>query len=402
METKTVDLLDVQPHPQNVRQGDIGAIVESLKVHGQYRPIVVQRSTGFILAGNHTWKAARTVGLKTLDVTYVDVDDDEALRILLIDNRSNDLATYDDPSLVELLKQLMETERGLTGTGFDGDDLDELLATMDFQPPELIGDPDDVPEVPKVAVTKLGDIWKLGDYRLMCGDSTKPETYRSLMRDERAQMVFTDPPWNVAIGKDSNPRHRQRKGLENDDMSSADFSKFLSGFASACRDYVDGDFYCVLGASEWPNLDTSLRGAGFHWSATIIWVKDLFVLGRSKYHRRYEPIWYGWNDSGKSSFNDARNLDDVWEIDRPRRSEEHPTMKPVELMVRAVNNSSHTGGVVLDPFGGSGSTLIACEQTGRKCRTVELEPLYCDVIVQRWETLTGKKAELLSTESTQD
>jgi DNA modification methylase len=167
----------------------------------------------------------------------------------------------------------------------------------------------------------------------------------------------------------------------------------LDGFAAALKPHVSGDVYVVLGASEWPTLDLALRGQGYHWSATVIWVKDLFVLGRSKYHRRYEPIWYGWHDAGKSSFGDRRDLDDVWEIPRPKRSELHPTCKPVELVARAIANSSAPGDGVIDCFGGSGTTLIAAEQTGRKGYLMELDPLYCDVIVRRWEQFSGKKAE---------
>jgi DNA modification methylase len=167
----------------------------------------------------------------------------------------------------------------------------------------------------------------------------------------------------------------------------------LDGFLAAAGPHVSGDVYCVLGASEWPTLDAAMRSAGYHWSASIIWVKDMFVLGRSKYHRRYEPIWYGWRDGSTSSFNGRRDLDDVWEVARPKRSEEHPTMKPVELVRRAVEASSQPGDGVLDPFGGAGSTLIAAEQSGRTAYLSELEPRFCDVIVQRFESFSGTKAE---------
>lgn len=242
--------------------------------------------------------------------------------------------------------------------------------------------------------TKPGDIWVLGNHRLMCGDSTKLDQVQRLLDGEQARMMFTDPPWNVGIGQDSNPRHRQRQGLQNDSLSPAEFQSFLDGFISVARSVVIGDIYCVLGASEWPRLDSSLRTAGFHWSATVIWVKDVFVLGRSKYHRRYEPIWYGWHKDQRSSFTKRRDLDDVWEVARPKRSEEHPTMKPVELAIRAIENSSQAGENVLDLFGGSGSTLIAAEQTSRKAFLMELDPLYCDVIVQRYEQFSGDKAKL--------
>jgi DNA modification methylase len=231
-------------------------------------------------------------------------------------------------------------------------------------------------------------------HRVMCGDSTNPADVGKLMGGRKATMVFTDPPWNVAIGLDSNPRHRQREGLMNDDLTPEEFAAFLDKFIGVMNDHVTGDVYCVLGASNWPTLDAAFRKNGYHWSATIIWVKDVFVLGRSKYHRRYEPLWYGWHTKGQSSFCDRRDLDDVWEIARPRVSDDHPTMKPVELVARAVTNSSRTGQVVLDLFGGSGSTLIACEQTSRRAFLMEIAPLYCDVIVQRWEKFTGKKASV--------
>jgi DNA modification methylase len=213
------------------------------------------------------------------------------------------------------------------------------------------------------------------------------------MDGEKAKMLFTDPPWGVRIGLDSNPRHRQRRGLKNDDLAPEQFKEFLNGFAAAVESHVTGDWYCILGASEWPTLDSMLRARGFHWSATVIWVKDAFVLGRSKFHRRYEPLWYGWREKGKSSFVDRRDVDDVWEIARPKRSDEHPTMKPVELPRRAICNSSVAGDIVLDPFGGSGSTLIAAEQSERRAYLMEIDPIYCDVIVKRFDKFSGMKAK---------
>jgi DNA modification methylase len=234
----------------------------------------------------------------------------------------------------------------------------------------------------------------VGGHRLLCGDSTKAEDVGRLMAGEVAVMCFTDPPWNVAIGKDSNPRHRQREGLANDSMPEAEFADFLTAFSGLMATVVTGDVYVVLGASEWPNLDRCLRGQGYHWSATVIWVKDVFVLGRSKFHRRYEPIWYGWHKAGNSSFGEARDLDDVWEVPRPKRSEEHPTMKPVDLVLRAVIASSQPGQAVYEPFCGSGSTILACEKSGRRCLAIEIEPKFCDVIRRRWaEFVHGEGCE---------
>ena len=200
--TEQVKLTDLTPHPRNVRQGDVGAISESLQHHGQYRPIVAQKSTGHILAGNHTYKAAKALKWKTIEVTWVDVDDDQALRILLMDNRANDIATYNDHALTDLLKTLMETETQLAGTGFDPDDLDQLLKDLDAeQLPTITGDPDNIPEqVP--AKTVPGDVWLLGKHRLMCGDSTNPTDLDKLMAGKQADIVWTDPPYGVAyVGK---------------------------------------------------------------------------------------------------------------------------------------------------------------------------------------------------------
>lgn len=390
MKIETLKIADLEFDPNNARKHDdknLNAIKGSLAKFGQRKPIVID-TKNVIVAGNGTVEAAMALDWTEIEAVRVPADwtPDEIKAFALADNRTAELAVWDQKVLAEQLLELHELEWNVAELGFEMPDLLDPVAVAD----------DEIPELDEVEVrTKLGDKWKLGDHILVCGDSTHASTYEKLMSGETAAMMFTDPPWNVAIGKDSNPRHRQREGLENDDLSPEQFSNFLKSFASCSIKYVDGDIYCVLGASEWPTLDLNLREVGFHWSATVIWVKDVFVLGRSKYHRRYEPIWYGWNKKGKSSFQNRRDLDDVWEIPRPRRSDEHPTMKPVELMVRAIENSSAKGDIVLEPFGGSGSTLLACEETGRKARAIELEPRYCDVIISRWEAMTGKTAELV-------
>ena len=329
-------------------------------------------------------------------MAYVGDDDVTAQAYALADNRTAELGSYDEQALKDLIDKVAAVDPELVRvSGWSDEAVQDLLDKIEAAQPKELKE-DVIPDVAATSKSKVGNVWQLGNHRLLCGDATILASYEVLMQGEKATMMFTDPPWNVAIGKDSNPRHRQREGLENDDLSAGDFTLFLRSFAESAIQFVDGDVYCVLGASEWPTLDLNMRAVGFHWSATVIWVKDLFVLGRAKYHRRYEPIWYGWNSKGKSSFQGRRDLDDVWEIDRPRRSEEHPTMKPIELMVMAIENSSALRDLVLEPFAGSGSTIIACEQTGRAARAIELEPRYCDVIVTRWENLTGKKAVLLN------
>lgn len=365
-------------HPGNQRD----ALRGSLASVGWVQQVLVNKRTGHVVDGHARVEEALSRGEATVPVLYVDLSPEEEALVLATLDPISAMANTDDAKLRELLAGITVDDEGLAA----------MLGKLSPPEPKIgLTDPDDVPELGESSI-KPGDLFALGDHRLLCGDATKPEAYARLLGERRIAAVFTDPPWNVAIGQDTNPRHRQRKGLINDDMPAADFRTFLDAFAAAIVPRLDGDLYCVLGASEWPTLDLALRGAGLHWSATVIWVKDLFVLGRSKYHRRYEPIWYGWPTGRKSSFGTDRSLDDVWEIPRPKRSEEHPTMKPVELVERAIANSSKAGDLILDPFLGSGTTLIAAEKTGRVGYGMEIDPRYVAVTIERWERFTGQTA----------
>jgi DNA modification methylase len=406
---------DLKADPANVNKGTERGrqvIDWSLTELGAGRSILAD-SEGVVIAGNKTLEVAinhqlpvrviETDGSELVVVQRTDLrllgqgaERDKARQLAIADNRASEVGYSPD---VEIL--LEHTQSGIDVSSlYKRDEIEALLASLarveDIKPGNGGDDFDVTPEELQARV-QYGDLWECGEHRVLCGDSTKAEDVARVMANGKATMCFTDPPWNVAIGKDSNPRHRQRQGLENDDLSPEDFRAFLQGFMRPLAQYLTGDLYCVLGASEWPTLDSCLRAEGFHWSATVIWVKDQFVLGRSKYHRRYEPIWYGWHAKSKSSFSDSagRDKDDVWEIPRPRVSEEHPTMKPVELVERAVRYSSELGDTVFEPFGGSGTTLIACERTNRKARVVEVEPKYVNVIISRWEAETGKTAKLL-------
>lgn len=240
---------------------------------------------------------------------------------------------------------------------------------------------------------KPGEVYRLGEHRLLCGDSTDPDLVARFMGDRRASMCFTDPPWNVAIGDRSDKKKHRPDRLANDSMPPADFEALLLSFVRTWTPYLAGDLYCVLAHSEMPKLGLCLHEYGYHCSGLLIWVKPNFVIGRANYQQRMEPIWYGWHRDNRSSFNGSRKVDNVWEFDRPSRSKVHPTMKPVELVMRAVENSSRPGNTVVDPFAGAGSTLLACERLGRRCVTVELEPGYCQTVIDRWEEETGKKAD---------
>lgn len=284
---------------------------------------------------------------------------------------------FDMQLVGEMLKDLELAGEDLEITGLAMHKVERMLE--DVVEPEIS-------EKPKKPITRLGDVWALGDHRLICGDATDPSVYQTVMLGEPARMIWTDPPWNVDVG------HGRRAGIKNDDLPADEFAEFLRLAIGCMEENLDGDIYCVMSAKEWPAVDAAMRAAGLHWSATIAWVKDVFVLGRGNYHRRLEPIWYGWRAGAKSSFCGARDQDDVWEVARPKVSAEHPTMKPVELVARALINSSSKGDIVLDPFGGAGSLILAAEQLGRRGRSIELDPGYCDVIVKRWETMTGRKA----------
>jgi DNA modification methylase len=383
---------DVLPYTKNPRKNDraVPVVARSIELYGWQQPIVIDEHN-VVVVGHTRLKAAQKLGLAEVPCVYAKKDgqwltEAQCRAYRLADNRSNEYASWIDDDVAAELEQLRIEIPNIPLpelTAFTESEIKNLLDT------EVEGE-NDAPAVRETDI-KRGDIFTLGNHVLMCGDSTDDADVGQILAGQKAVMCFTDPPWNVAIGKDSNPRHRQREGLENDDMSSEDFRSFLNRYAALAAKYTSGDLYSVLGASEWPTLDSCLREYGWHWSATIIWVKDIFVLGRSKYHRRYEPLWYGWHKSGASSFNnESRDLDDVWEIKRPRVSEAHPTMKPVELCERAIINSSNRGDIVLDLFLGAGSTLIAAEKTGRACYGMEISPEYCQVIIDRYTKFTGR------------
>ena len=282
----------------------------------------------------------------------------------------------------------------LKGIASDLPEAFEKLRLNEFDLP-LMGldegntDPDAVPDVPEKPKTKTGDLYILGNHRLLCGDATKKKDVERLMDGAKADMVFTDPPYNVDYGSSKNPRHKIRK-IANDSMPSDAWESFCKDVFANIKTYCAGDVY-VWGASapDGMKMRLWLHEMGCHWSATIIWKKQQLVLSPAKYQRIYEPCFYGW--FGKSSYRADRKQVEVWEFDRPLNSHLHPTMKPVALCCRGIINSSEKNDIVLDLFGGSGSTLVACEQTQRRCYMMEIDPHYCDVIVKRWEDFTGKK-----------
>ena len=394
---QVVDIADFKQDHKNARRRTEQSkqlIAHSIGRFGAARSIVVDEDNR-ILAGNGTIDGAKTSGIERVRVIEADGDEviavrrrglseDDKVGLALADNRTSDLSEWD----VEMLQQLAE-DHDLT-PWFEENDLAELRNETTLDPVEGNTDPDEVPDVPEEPITKPGDLWVLGNHRLLCGDSTNPQHVERLMDGKKADMVFTDPPYNIDYGNIKHPKFKQRS-IENDNMSIGAFADFCSAFVVSIKTCCDGCIY-VFGppGPDGRVMFTALDKA-LHCSTTIVWNKDQFTLGRGKYQNKYEPCWFGWNTSG-ANFTEDRTLTNVWDFPRPRSSDLHPTMKPVELVENALGHSSSTKALVLDLFGGSGTTLIACERIRRNARLMELDPAYCDVIVKRWEDFTGNTA----------
>ena len=370
-------------HPDNPRKGDDDAVAESVEANGFYGAVIVQESTGYVLAGNTRLRVSRAGGATTIPACLLDCDDSTATRILLADNRTSDLATYDDVELRDMLLWIDDQVGSLIGTGYDDAALALLVEMLD-EPTSLDVDPDEVPEhAPPISV--LGDVWTLGSHRLVCGDSTLPETYEALLDGEVADMVWTDPPYGVSYVGGSGLT------IQNDDLGADELAVFLDAAFRATFDCTREAAVWFVAAPHGPQFlqfAIPLTELGV-WQQTIAWVKNSLVLGRADYHGRHEAIYFGWTPGGGHHRPGDHLGSTVWEIDRPKASKEHPTMKPVELITRAIRNHSNQGDVVLDPFGGSGSTLIAAHMMNRSARLVELDPKYCDVICKRYQLATG-------------
>lgn len=386
------------PYARNSRTHSaeqVAQIAASIKEWGFTNPILIDVD-GEIIAGHGRLLAAQKLGLDEVPcITAVGWSDAQKKAYVIADNKLALNAGWDDELLAIEFGELKNLDFDLSLTGFDPDELAKLL-----QEPEKEGltDEDDVPEAPEQPVTVEGDVWILGRHRLMCGDSTSIDAVEKLMDGRKADMVFTDPPYNIDYGNIKHPKFKQRS-IENDNMSRAEFKDFCAAFVSCIVAFCDGCVY-VFGP---PGADGRIMftqcDEAMHCSTTIVWNKDQFTLGRGKYQNKYEPCWFGWSKSG-SAFIDDRKLTNVWDFPRPKSSQLHPTMKPVDLVENAIGHASNVGGVVLDLFGGSGTTMIAAQKNGRVARLMELDPKYCDVIIKRWQEYTGETAKHEETEQT--
>ena len=371
-------------------------IQKSLEKFGAARSIVIDEDNR-ILAGNGTIEGAKAAGIKNLKIIETDgneiiavkrtgLSEEEKVGLALADNRTSDLSEWD----AEMLKQLSE-EQDLN-PWFSPEDLSELLGEPDLV--DGLTDPDSVPDLPEEAVTKEGDLYILGNHRLLCGDSTNVDHLNKLMGNELADLWLTDPPYNVNY----EGKTEEKLKINNDSMSDNNFRDFLCQVYSAANSFLKpgASFYIWHADSEGYNFRGAAKDTGWKIRQCLIWVKQSMVMGRQDYHWQHEPCLYGWKEGAAHTWNTDRKQTTVLEFNRPSRSKEHPTMKPIDLFQYQMANSVRPEAIVLDSFGGSGTTLIAAERIKRNSRLMELDPKYCDVIVKRWEDFTGNKAKLVN------
>ena len=370
-------------------------IEESLKRFGAARSIVIDEENR-ILAGNGTIEGAKAAGIQNLRVIETDgteiiavkrtgLSEHEKVGLALADNRTSDLSSWD----AEMLHQLSQ-EQDIT-PWFEAEDLAEIIGEVEKLPAEELTDPDDVPEIDEAAtITKPGDLWILGDHRLLCGDSTDISAMERLLGGAQADLWITDPPYNVNYEGGTGLK------IENDNMADADFRQFLVDAYTAANAVLrpGAAFYIWHADLEGYNFRGAAFDTGWKVRQCLVWVKSSLVMGRQDYQWKHEPCLYGWTEGAAHTWNSDRKQTTVLEFDKPHKNGEHPTMKPVELFQYQIENSTKPGQIALDSFGGSGTTVIACERTNRKARLMELDPKYCDVIVKRWSDFTGREAIL--------
>ena len=387
---KITDLIAAEYNPRKINKVQEQDLKDSLTRFGLVDPIIIninKERKNIVIGGHQRLRVWAELGNTQIDCNELDLTLDKERELNIRLNKNG--GSFDD----QLIQEYFDYDE-LTEWGFTPDE----LFNQDEKTIEGHIEDDEIPDVEEAKVKK-GDIWQLGDHKLMCGDSSEKNDVTKLMLNEKSNMVFTDPPWNVNYGSDQNADFYKPRTILNDNMSTNEFKNFMDKFfevmnffsVSGCMTYV------VMSAQEWGNMMLSLYENDYHWSSTIIWNKDRIVLSRKDYHTKYEPIWYGWKN-GDSRVNPLkdRKQSDVWDIKRPHRSDLHPTTKPVELVEKAIINSSKKNNIILDLFLGSGSTLIAAEKTKRKCYGMELDPKYCDVIIKRWEEFSGKKAKKIN------
>lgn len=382
-EMQLVSIAKLVPYQNNARThspAQIQKLRSSLREFGFVNPVIIDRDYN-VIAGHGRIAAAREEGITEVPCVFVDyLTEAQKKAYILADNRMAMDAGWDEDLLRVELEALEEMGFDLGITGFDEKELAELFPAEEAKEDDFDVDA----ELQKPTFTKSGDVWTLGRHRLVCGDSTKKETYAVLMDGIKANLVITDPPYNVnykgSAGK-----------IKNDNMANDAFYQFLLDAFSNTEKVMadDASIYVFHADTEGLNFRRAFADAGFYLSGCCIWKKQSLVLGRSPYQWQHEPVLYGWKKKGKHQWYTGRKESTIWEFDKPKKNGDHPTMKPIPLLAYPIMNSSMSNSIVLDPFGGSGSTLIACEQTDRICCTIELDEKFCDVIVKRYIEQVG-------------
>lgn len=395
-------MTDINPAAYNPRvdlkPGDLEyeKLKRSIEEYGYIELLVWNERTKNLVGGHQRYKILLAQGITEVEVSVVNLDDakEKALNIAL--NKIG--GDWDYAALGDLLKELSDTEDiDLELSGFTFEEAGEIFEELNVEDVSFGDDPEEddfdaAEELKKIKdpICKPGDIWTLGKHRLMCGDSTNKNDVLQLMNNKLADMVFTDPPYNVNYKGGT----EEELTIENDNMDDESFYHFLyAAYLNMLEVSRPGAaIYVCYAMMEGINFQKALKDTGWLWKQCIVWVKNALVMGRSDYHWQHEPILYGWKPGSAHTWNSDRKQTTVWEFDKPLRNGEHPTMKPVGIPAKGIQNSSYKGNIVFEPFGGSGSTLIAAEQLNRICYIMEYDPKYCDVIIKRWEELTGNKA----------
>jgi len=391
MNIQKINILKLKPSEYNPRKDlqpedeEYIKIKNSILEFGYVAPVIINADMT-VIGGHQRLKVLKELGYEEIQCIVVDLDKNKEKALNLALNKIS--GEWDNDKLEAILAELKETDIDINVTGFSNDEIDDILKDIigsnedDFDLEEAL---DEIEE----PTTKVGDIWRLGKHRLLCGDSTQQEDVMRLMNNQEADMLLTDPPYNVdyegTAGK-----------IENDNMNETEFYNLLiDDFINMYSVAKSGaPIYVFHADTEGLNFRNAFKNAGFKLAQCLVWVKNTFVMGRQDYQWKHEPILYGWKEGKAHYFIDSRSQNTVLEFDKPTRNAEHPTMKPIDLLVYLIKNSSKENNLIVDLFGGSGSSLIAAEQSNRICYTMELDPRYCDVIIKRWETLTGQKAEL--------
>ena len=385
----TADLLPADYNPRkDLKPGDAEyeKLKRSIEQFGYVEPVIWNKTTGRVVGGHQRLKVLMDMGMTKVDCVVVEMDEDKEKALNIALNKIS--GDWDKDKLALLIADLQGADFDVSLTGFEPAEIDDLF--KDTLKDGVKDDDFDVgAELEKPTMTKHGDIWTLGRHRLICGDSTKAETYDLLMGSTKANLVITDPPYNVnyegSAGK-----------IKNDNMADDAFYNFLLDAYTQMHSSMadDASIYVFHADTEGLNFRRAFADAGFYLSGCCIWKKQSLVLGRSPYQWQHEPCLYGWKKNGKHQWYTGRKETTIWEFDKPKKNGDHPTMKPIPLLAYPIMNSSMSNSVVLDPFGGSGSTLIACEQTDRICYTVELDEKFCDVIVKRYIEQVGGSDEV--------